>query len=296
MAKYGWGPRPGDAIIMAAVRGTSEPICLLQNFSSARARADQLVTKMTLRDDLKSKLTTRNLTIIGIVLIIIGNSFSWTVWNVKLHELLANVGALILVVGVLQWFFDEESRQHLVDQLTSQIGVYLNRRDNFASLGATECTLDSKSIISEKWAAELIGARPLAIGIHYSDGIVARFEPIIRTRIANNRTTQILHSDPNGLARSYLERCLSVPVDLPAKVSQLQQLVSSRFSQSSKIRLIQHGRVLRYSFVFSEQALWLIFLTNSDGYEPALPAFRISAGTPLFEFFKRDIQDLGIAT
>ena len=202
---------------------------------------------MTLRNDLKSKLTTRNLTIIGIALIVAGNSFSWTIWNVKAHEILANVGALILVVGVLQWFFDQESRQYLIDQLTSQIGVYLSRRDNLARLGATECTLDSKSLVSEQWAAELIEARTLAIGIHYSDGMIARFEPIIRARIAHNKITQILHSDPNGLAKPYLERCLSVSVDLAAKVAQLQQLVSARFAESSRIRMIQHGRVLRYS-------------------------------------------------
>ena len=72
---------------------------------------------MTFREDLKSKLTTRNLAILGIALIVAGNSFSWTTWNIKAHELLANVGALILVIGVLQWFFDENSRQQLIDRV-----------------------------------------------------------------------------------------------------------------------------------------------------------------------------------
>jgi hypothetical protein len=223
------------------------------------------------------------------------NSYSWTTWNIKTHELLANVGALILVVGLLQWFFDEESRQQLIERIISAIGEYLTRRDHFHRLGATECTADSKTITSEPWAKDLIDAKSLAIGIHYSDSLIARFESIIRARIAQNKITQILHSDPNGLARTYLEKCLSVPVDLPSKVSRLQEVVATRFDESSKVRMIQHSRVLRYSFIYSEEALWIIFLTNSDGYEPTLPAFKISSGSPLFEFFRRDIKDLGAA-
>jgi hypothetical protein len=119
---------------------------------------------MTFREDLKSKLTTRNLAILGIALIVAGNSFSWTTWNIKAHELLANVGALILVIGVLQWFFDENSRQQLIDRVISSITTYLDRREHFARLGATECVRDSKTIISEPWASQLIAARVLAIG------------------------------------------------------------------------------------------------------------------------------------
>jgi hypothetical protein len=246
-----------------------------------------------MRGDLKSSLTTRNLTLIGIVLIVLGNAFSLTVWHVKIHEVVSNVGALILVVGVLQWFFDEESRQHLIERISAHIDGYLSKRDNLTRLGAAECTIDSKLLVSDPWANELVEARTLAIGIHYSDGFIARFEAIIRARIAQNRTTQVLHSDPNGFAKSYLEGCLSKAVNLEAKVAQLHRLVSTRFGNSSKIRMIPHSRVLRYSFVFSEKALWIIFLTNTDGYEPSLPAFRITGDTPLFEFLKRDIADLG---
>jgi hypothetical protein len=243
--------------------------------------------------DLKSKLTTRNLAIIGIVLIVSGNTFELKIWHIEIHELLSHVGAVILVVGLLQWFFDEESRQHLIDMINQRIEEYLSRRDNLARLGVAECTADSKLIVSDAWAKELIEARTLAIGVHYSDATIARFEAIIRARMAQNKITQILHSGKTGVAKSYLEGCLSVPVNLEAKVSQLERLISTRFDNSQRIRMIPHERVLRYSFVFCEKALWLIFITNTDGYEPSLPAFRIVGGTSLFEFFKRDIAKLG---
>ena len=121
--------------------------------------------------------------------------------------------------------------------------------------------------------------------LHYSAGVIVRFESIINARIALNKVTQILHSAPDGIAKSYLENCLSA--------SRFLGLISDRFAQSSKVRTISHARVLRYSFVYSDDSIWIIFLTNSAGYEAAIPAFKISSGTPLFEFFKRDIRDLG---
>ncbi len=244
-------------------------------------------------NDLKSKLTTRTLAIFGIILIFAGNSFSLTFFNVKIHEVISNVGALILVVGVLQWFFDEESRQSLIDRISNHIDKYLSQRDRLTRLGATECLTNSKMIVSDPWAKELIEARTLAIGIHYSDGMIVRFETIIRARLDQNKPTQILHSDPDGIGRSYLSECLSIPVDLDSKVTRLQQLIQSRFGDNTHIKMITHGRVLRYSFIFSDHSIWLILLTNCDGYEPELPAFRIASGTPLFDFFKRDIAHLG---
>ena len=129
--------------------------------------------------------------------------------------------------------------------------------------------------------------------LHYSAGVIVRFESIINARIALNKVTQILHSAPDGIAKSYLENCLSAPLNLQSKVSRFLGLISDRFAQSSKVRTISHARVLRYSFVYSDDSIWIIFLTNSDGYEAAIPAFKISSGTPPFEFFKRDIRDLG---
>jgi hypothetical protein len=242
--------------------------------------------------DVKGKLTASNLSLMGMALILIGNSFSKVLLNIKLHEVISNVGALILVVGVLQWFFDEESRQNLINRIGSHIDAHLIQKENLTRCGLISCELDSKHIISAEYAAELIASEKLIIGIHYSDTAVARFESIIRTRESQNKTTQIIHSDANGISKPYLEKCLSVPINLSNKISQLESFVSSRF-QPPTVQMTKHGRVLRYSFVASSQIIWIIFLTNTDGYEPAIPALRLSQGSPLYEFFKKDISDLG---
>lgn len=244
------------------------------------------------RGSLKSQLTTRNLSIAGGVLIIVGNSFSAVCWNIKVHELLANVGALILVIGVLQWLFDEESRLILISKVIDRLEHHLSRRDSFGRLGVTEILLDSKVLSAPNWSNELVSSRTLVIGIHYSDGIITRMSKAISLRSGKGKTTQVLHSDPEGLARHYLERCLSRPVDLAVKVERLCELIK-RFDPPENIVMRPHSRVLRYSFIFSDTSVWVIFLTNSDGYEPEVPAVRIACGTPLYEFFRRDIADLG---
>jgi len=244
--------------------------------------------------DLRSKLTSSHLTVIGLVLILIGNSFAATWMNVELNELIANVGALLLVVGVLQWYFDEEARSELINRISTHIDRYLNQRDKISRTGITDCTTNSKTIVSDFPQQIFIDANKFALGIHYSDGVIARFESVIRERIKANRETQIIHSKPNGISRSYLEECLATKVDLDGKVSKLRSLVTSRFSNSTYVKMLEHDRVLRYSFIYIDSGIWVVFLTNTDGYEPSLPAIYVSNGSSLFDLFKRDVADLGV--
>ena len=247
------------------------------------------------KTNLRFKLTTSQLVIIGLVLILLGNTFSQTYLNVKLHELLANVGALFLLVGTLQWFFDEDSRKELVGEISDNVREYLNKRDRFSELGISDCLIDSKGIGANGYQEEFIDSDKFAIGIHYSDGTVVRFEKIINERIALKKTTEIAYVNEAGLAANYLSQSHATPVNLHQKISQLLGVVNSRFASSPFVKLIQHDRVLRYSFIYTEACIWITFITNSDTYQPQVPTLRISAESDLFEFFKSDIQHLGVS-
>lgn len=244
--------------------------------------------------DLRSKLTSRSLTIIGLVLILAGNAFAAVFMNVKLHELIASVGALLLVVGVLQWHFDEEARDQLINHISTHIDRYLTRRDKIGRSGIVDATPDSKTIVSEFPQKVFIESNRFALGIHYSDGIIVRFESVIRERIKASRETQIVHSKANGISHTYLEQCLAKKIDLDDKVAKLKKLVTDRFSNSPEIKMLEHDRVLRYSFIYTDAGIWIVFLTNTDGYEPSLPAIYVGNGSPLFDTFKRDVADLGV--
>jgi len=233
--------------------------------------------------------------IIGLVLILAGNAFTLVFLNIKVHELLANVGALFLLVGTLQWFFDEDSRQHLVSQVSETVRDYLDKRDRFATLGISDCLIDSKSISSPKVEFDVfVDSNNFAIGVHYSDGTIVRYEKVINERIAQGRLTQIAYVSPTGTASKYLSSCLGHAVDIQQRISQLLELTKTRFAEPKLLELVSHDRVLRYSFVYSDQCIWIIFITNSNGYQPQVPALRLTANSELFEFFKQDIKSLGI--
>jgi hypothetical protein len=57
------------------------------------------------------------------------------------------------------------------------------------------------------------------------------------------------------------------------------------------VRLVFHDSVLRYSFVMTDEYVWITFFTNSSG-RTMVPAFKVRAGTPLFKFFHEDIRRL----
>ncbi len=245
---------------------------------------------------LLSELTTKNLVILGLVLILLGNVIDLQILHVKLHEILANIGALFLFVGTLQWVVDEDSRIELVSKLTDAIRNYLERRDRLTDAGISDCILDSKALANHEVDEVLIKSAKFAIGIQYSDGAIVRFEKVIRERIAINKTTQIAHSDVNGVGAQYISNSLTPIVDLPKRIEQLHHVLKSKFGADNKfIHTIPHGRVLHYSFVYSDYSIWIIFMTCTDGYVPQIPALRISAGSPLFDFFKEDIQRLGVS-
>ena len=77
---------------------------------------------------------------------------------------------------------------------------------------------------------------------------------------------------------------------MATNVTEIATLVSE-IDPSHRIRLLYHDRVMRYSFIGTNEYLWVKFFTNSP-HRAVVPALKIRAGTPLFEFFRQDIQRL----
>lgn len=235
--------------------------------------------------------TTLLLCVIGLVLIIAGMAIDKKILNIKIQDVCSNLGALFLIIGTLQWFFDENSRQGLMDQINER----LDQRERLRTLGVDRGLKNSKEIGAEDQdVSDLKNAERVVIGVHYSDGTIVRFENVIRSRLEKKKVTQILHSDPAGTkAKHFLENSLATPVNLQVKIGQFKQVMNSKFSADPNLQLIAHDRVLRYSFVYCEKFIWIIFMTNSSAYVPQVPALKVHAGTPLFNFFFEDIRGLG---
>lgn len=79
--------------------------------------------------------------------------------------------------------------------------------------------------------------------------------------------------------------------DIGERTRDLIELIEIEFNSSPLIKVIKHNRVPRYSSIKTDQAVWAMFFTNSEGYS-IIPAVKVKVGSPLFEFFDQDVKRL----
>lgn len=224
------------------------------------------------------------LVVAGLLLILIGNGFDFTILKIDIDSLVVNLGALLLVVGTLQWIFDEGVRKEIVQE----ISVATLGTDRIYKNGIRDCLDNSRKLDEENiWKA----TDSLVIGVHYSNRFFDDNADIIKYRVQNNKTTDIFHIDETSEAANYLRDSKSGRSDIGEKTRNLIELIETEFNSSSLIKVIKHNRVLRYSFIKTDQAVWARFFTNSQGYS-IIPAVKVEVGSPLFEFFDQDIKRL----
>ena len=230
----------------------------------------------------------------GFALMFVGQGIKFTFLKVDVGALIVNVGALLLVVGILQWLFDEDSREELVNHVSDRVVRRLDEHDHCARLGIHDCLADAKDICGPQYAEDIQTARILAIGFQYSDSLIGRYQRIIQNRIDANLQTQLVHLQPNGAAAAFLAQWTKHPIDLQRKVSDLLDFVSRTFRDSDLVRLISHDVVIRYTFVYTESAIWLTFMSNSHMHQALIPAIKVENPSPLYDFLKSDIEAMGV--
>jgi len=188
------------------------------------------------------------------------------------------------VVGTLQWIFDEEVRKEIVQD----ISVATLGTDRIYKSGIRDCLDNSRKLDEENiWKA----TDSLVIGVHYSNRFFDDHADVIKHRISNNKLTCIFHIEETSVAADYLRESHSGRSDIGEKTRNLMDLIKTEFGASPLIKVIKHDRVLRYSFIKTDQTVWARFFTNSQGYS-VIPAIKAEIGSPLFEFFQQDIERL----
>lgn len=224
------------------------------------------------------------LIVAGLILILTGNGFDCAFLKIDIDSLVVNIGALLLVVGTLQWIFDENVRKEIIQEISeAALGT-----DRIHKNGIRDCLDNSKKIDEENiWKA----TSSLFVGAHYSNRFIDDHADIIKNRIANNKETILFHVNENSEAAKYLRNSNSGKSDIYEQTKNLNELIISEFGGSKLIKILKHGRILRYSFILTDQAVWVRFFTNSEGYS-VVPAIKVEVGSPLFDFFSNDIQRL----
>lgn len=236
------------------------------------------------------KVITQNikliLALVGVVLIAISQTFHITYVKVEVDHLVAEIGALLLVLGVLHFMFELRLRDEMLKEVSS--AVLGNER--LHQSGLIDCVLNTRDI-NEPALWEV--ATDLTIGLQYSPRFIQDFHWVIERRAAAGRHTTVLLMDETSAAARYLRESNTGIADIPASLARVRQIIAEAVrNQGHSVTFRTHDRVLRYSFIRTEEAIWIKFYTNSNT-RVTIPALKVGAGTPLYVFFDADIQRLG---
>ena len=227
----------------------------------------------------------------GLVLLLFGNSpylSPFHPFKVALDALVANLGALFIFVAILQWVFDEVAREDLIADIGESLGAI-----KFNQLGLIDAKVNSRDIDDSR---EWLSSELMIIGFLYDPNFVRNHADLIKKRLQQEKRTVLYHLSPNATeAIRYLDSSKSgLSEKRIQKIKDLKKMISTIFNDDARLIVIEHDRVLRYSFIYTEIAIWIRMVSNGAGHFQEIPAFKIAQGSPLFEFFKLDLKALGV--
>lgn len=224
--------------------------------------------------------------LLGVVAIALATALEDCVFlSVELDKALSNVGAVLLVTAALQWFFDFRMREALISEIAeAAIGSERIARSGIADFIDNSTNVD--------YSEEIRRSDKLIIGLHYSSRILEHNLQHLRDRSKRKKKTTIVALDPASPAASFLQALAQESRNIDEKARALQKKIDEVFDgHVDSVNVVSHHSILRYSFVLGDSLIWLKFYKNSSKLD-TIPALMIRSGTPLFEFFEKDITDL----
>lgn len=233
----------------------------------------------------RSVIVTLVLAMIGLVLLVAAQTFQHEWLKVQLDRIVAEVGALILVVGILHWLFELGLRQEMLREISGAVIGSTLLHEN----GLDSCTMNSRQVDdSAHWSQ----SANLTIGLQYSPRFFKDFHHVLRARCTRGLSTTVTVLRPEGTAAQYLQGAMAGNPAVKESVTEIAALLGDIDTRKKKCtRLVLHDRVLRYSFIKTDEYMWIKFFTNSAG-RANVPALKVRGGSPLFQFFSEDIARL----
>jgi hypothetical protein len=221
--------------------------------------------------------------LLGVVLIAGSMTFHLVFLKVRIDSLLAEVGSLMLVLGFLHFMYELQLR----DEMFREISTFVLENQRLYDLGLCDCLADSKTVKeTDHWEA----TTHLTVGLQYSARPIEDMLPTIARRAAARRRTEILIMDEKSAAATYLKESKTGFAHVEEAVARILDLVGEFDPKYVSIK--KHDRVLRYSFIRTDESIWVKFYTNANFRTP-VPALKVRAKTQLYDFFSADIDRLG---
>ena len=244
--------------------------------------------RFTMTNTLRVLEQNRNLIlcVVGLGCLLGAQAFHFTFLKVSPDHLLAEVGALLLVVGVLHSLFEMRIRKEMLKEVAESVLGNTHLYDS----GLTDWKKDSKTVNeSHRWERNPV----LTIGVQYSSKFADDFHGVLESRCKAGLETTFLVLTPDGEGAAYLKSSRTGFADVKVGVERIKALAQEAEDAgiNGRVRVLMHDRILRYSFIQTNEAVWVKFFTNSKA-KATVPAFRFRTGSPMYEFVLKDIQRL----
>lgn len=219
----------------------------------------------------------------GLLLVLVANTFDATILKVDVDNSLANLGALLLIVGVLQWLFDTSVRQTFFRDIRSEIIEYKSVSES----GICEYHHDSKDV---DFRDMFLTSSNLIIGVNYSAKLIDSSIGLLGERARSRRKTTIVCVASDSPAELFLEKDFGGP-GISDRIKKIIHVAREHDPSGEFIRIVRVPTVLRYSFIQFDHRIWAIPGTSGKGRR-AVPGFFVRYGTSWFDHFRHDIEKL----
>ena len=200
----------------------------------------------------------------------------------------SHLGAIVFFGFLFQWLFELASKEHIIEDVADRlIGSYEVRTSGIAGF-----TNDSSKI---DYSDQILQSDDLVIGLHYSPRLLKDNLDRLKLRAVKSRRTIIAIIDDQSEAFKYLLSLRPDPDEVHSKLRATREIADQIAAAApDNVKIVHHRHVLRYSFVLSDSGIWMKCYTNNEsgGSGAGIPAYFIRAETPLFEFYKKDVEKL----
>ncbi len=205
-------------------------------------------------------------------------------------KLMGEIGGLFMTVSVLHALFEQDVKEEMLKEISENV----LSNENLRRSGICDFQEDASHVdkISRKHFEK---TNKLIIGANYSESFYKRKLPILAERCKNGRQTTILLLKADSSAANYLSSAAYYLSEngephVKEKVDNILTILK-KFNENNSLDIRQYSIVLRYSFIATEEYMWLTFFTNT-GNARSLPALKVTADSPLYNVFMKDIEEL----
>jgi hypothetical protein len=224
------------------------------------------------------------LIIIGLVFILAANLFTLDLLHVHIEEISAHIGALILIIGLLQWLFDMFVREEFFNDIRDTIiEAQSVQRSGFCAFYSNSRGADFSELF--------LTSNSVVMGMNYSSRMIDACHGVLSRRTESNLPTRIVVLKEGSPAHKFLSEQLNADATIKGNLEKIASTVNDLDQGRGLITLMGSSTIFRYSFIRFDSRIWIVFGTNGLGRRD-VPGFFVAHGSPWFNHFQDDVNRL----